>query len=203
MVVHRRDRRGRCRRAERYGTRLDSIGGRRLRRRSPPRAGGVLDPRYPPALGDAFRWHGGRSADAPWPRGLRAGAGRPVLSRRGQLIVAARVASRNPGRARPVRLQHGGVAPAVAAAANGPALTVRPFARSHPSAFASWDANPGAYLRPACARAAGTAIVRYRLWALAAHGARIARRSARTHPRIACSLLQPRAHRVSAHRCED
>ncbi len=99
----------------------------------------------------------------------------------------------------PVRLQPGGVAAAVAAPANRPALALRPFARSHPSASAPRCANPGAHLRPRRARAAGAAAVRQRLWALAAHGARIAGGSARAHPRSARRLLRPRAHRLAQH----
>ena len=90
-------------------------------------------------------------------------SGDPFFHGVGQLVVAPRVARGNLGRARAVGLQLGGLAAAVAAAANRAAVALRPPARSHPSASAPRRANPGAHLRPRSARAAGAAAVRYRL----------------------------------------
>src|SRR6266404_3517267 len=170
MVVHRRDRRGWHRGVECGRAGIDSIGSRRLRRRAPSRAGGALDTRHSPTVAGAFRSNGRRGAKASWARGMRTRFGGPFLPRHREPPVAPRLVPGDLGGPRPVRLQLGGIALAVAAAANYFAVTVRPFARLHPPPSASRRANSDSHFRPRCARGPGPPVVPNRLWTFASHG---------------------------------
>src|SRR5882724_9248129 len=105
---------------------------------------------------------------------MRTCLGGPFPSRHREPPVTPRLARGNSGGSRPVRLQFGGIAPAMAAPANRVAVAMRPLARLHPPPSASRRANSHSHLRWRCARDAGPAVVPNRLWTFASHGARIA-----------------------------
>src|SRR5258708_5959689 len=100
--------------------------------------------------------------------------GGPFPSRHREPPVTPLLVRGNSGGPRPVRLQFGGIALAVAALANRLALAMRPLARLHPPPSASRRANSDSHLRSRCSRDAGPVVVPNRLWTFASHGARIA-----------------------------
>src|SRR5258708_5506265 len=115
--------------------------------------------------------------------------GGPFLSRRREPPVAPRLLRGNIGRARPVRLQSGGSALAVAAPANCLTFAVRSLARLCPPPSAPWRADSDTHLRSRCAGKVGPPVVRNRVWAFPSHGTRIAGGAARADTLVAGELL--------------